>query len=44
MSQEISLFTTLGPEVDSVGQRLYGLSVPTDKRAGEVNVLKVVVF
>ena len=44
MSQKISRFTTLGPEVDSVGQCHYDLLVPTNERAGKIDALEFVLF
>ena len=44
MTQEVGLFTSLGPEIDGVGQCFYCLAVSTDERATKVNMLKPVLF
>lgn len=44
MPQEVSLFFSLGPESNSVGQRVHGLTVATDEGATEVDVFYLVFF
>ena len=44
MAEEVSLLFTVGPEPDSVGERVHGLVVASDERAAKVDVFDLVFF